>query len=136
MRPGISTEVDRNGSSGIPPAYPDDCSVAEIFAQRVIGAADAVAVVDDDRRVTYGELDQWSGRLAARLVESGVEVGEPVGLIGERSVEAVVGMLAIVKAGAAYVPLDRGDPIGRLRSLSELLALRRVVTVPGSEGLL
>jgi amino acid adenylation domain-containing protein/thioester reductase-like protein len=136
MMPEASAGVDRDYSSGIASSYPDESSVAEVFVERVIENPDAVAVVDDDRRVSYQELDQWSGRLAARLVESGVEVGEPVGLIGDRSLEAIVGMLAIVKAGAAYVPLDRGDPIGRLRSLSDLLALRRVVTAPGSEGIL
>lgn len=134
--PETGARVDRIDSAGILSTYPDDSSVADVFAQRVVENPDAVAVVDDDRRITYQELDQWSGRLADRLAESGVEVGEPVGLIGERSLEAVVGMLAIVKAGAAYVPLDRSDPIGRLRSLSELLALRRVMTVPGSEGIL
>jgi amino acid adenylation domain-containing protein/thioester reductase-like protein len=134
--PEISATADRNCSLGIPSAYPDNCSVAEIFADRVIDKPDAVAVVDGTWRVSYEHLDQWSGRLAAQLVESGVEAGETVGLIGERGLEAIVGMLAIVKAGAAYVPLDRGDPIGRLRSLSELLAIRRVVTVSGSEGIL
>lgn len=117
-------------------SYPHDRSIAELFAQQVGHSPDAVALSSGERRVTYAELDQWSDRLAARLVAAGVRVGEPVGLLGERCLEAPVGMLAILKAGAAYVPLDRADPIGRLRALVDELEIRRVVATPGCGELL
>src|SRR5687768_9434162 len=95
--------------------YPDDRSIAEIFSEVALANPDAVAISDHGRRLSYAEVDAWSDRLAARLAGSGVQPGEPVALVGGRSVEAVVGMVAIVKAGAAYVPLDRADPVRRLR---------------------
>jgi amino acid adenylation domain-containing protein/thioester reductase-like protein len=116
--------------------YPDSQSLAELFVRQAGQSPDAVALSSGGRRVTYAELDRWSDRLAVRLVEAGVETGEPVGLLGERCLEAPVGMLAILKAGAAYVPLDRADPIGRLRTLVDELAIRRVVATPGCGGLL
>ena len=133
---GSSDAVGSTRTPGVTTAYPDDCSIAETFARWVATAPDAVAVSEQAHQVTYADLDEWSDRLAARLADSGVGVGEPVGLLGARSLEAIVGMLAIVKVGAAYVPLDRSDPVGRLRSLADVLALRRVVTVSGSEGIL
>jgi amino acid adenylation domain-containing protein/thioester reductase-like protein len=63
-------------------------------------------------------------------------VGEPVGLLGERCLEVPVGMLAILKTGAVYVPLDQADPVGRLGLLIDEVAIRRIVTMPGSGGLL
>lgn len=117
-------------------SYPDSRSLAELFVRQAGRGPDAVALSSGDRRVTYAELDRWSDRLAARLVAAGVEAGEPVGLLGERCLEAPVGMLAILKAGAVYVPLDRADPIGRLRRLVDELAIRRVVATPGCGGLL
>jgi amino acid adenylation domain-containing protein/thioester reductase-like protein len=112
--------------------YPDDRSIAEIFRDRAGRTPGAIALVSDDRWITYGELDRWSDRLAARLGAAGVRAGEPVGLLGERCLEVPVAMLAILKAGAVYVPLDRADPPGRLRVLVDELAIRVIVTMPGS----
>jgi amino acid adenylation domain-containing protein/thioester reductase-like protein len=123
-------------ASGPVTVYPDDRSIAEIFSEIATAAPGAVAVSDHGRRLSYSELDEWSNRLALRLADSGVRPGEPVALVGGRCLEAVVGMVAIVKVGAAYVPLDRGDPVARLRALADVLAVRRLVTVPGAEGLL
>nr|WP_240670756.1 amino acid adenylation domain-containing protein [Actinoplanes solisilvae] len=117
-------------------SYPADQSIVDLFRAQARRAPDAVALSSADRWITYGELDQWSDRLAVRLAESGVTVGEPVGLLGERCLEVPVGMLAILKAGAVYVPLDRADPVGRLRVLIDEVAIRRIVTMPGSGGLL
>ncbi|MEV4512628.1 amino acid adenylation domain-containing protein [Dactylosporangium sp. NPDC049525] len=117
-------------------AYPDDRSIAALFADAVTRAPDAVAVVDGRRSVSYGELDRWSDRLAARLVDFGVRAGEPVGVLGERSLEAPAAILAVLKAGAVYVPLDRSDPVGRLRALADELSIRRMVWLPGAVGLL
>jgi amino acid adenylation domain-containing protein/thioester reductase-like protein len=138
MRPG-GTDA---GAAGRPPAhddavgYPADQSIVELFRAQVLRAPDAVALSSEDRWITYDELDRWSDRLAARLAEAGVSVGEPVGLLGERCLEAPVGMLAILKTGAVYVPLDRADPVGRLQFLIDKVAIRRIVTMPGSGGLL
>jgi amino acid adenylation domain-containing protein/thioester reductase-like protein len=136
--------VDADGTGrALPPArwngrqaaYPDHSSIVELFAARVAAAPDATAVVEGDRRITYAELDRWSDAVAARLAGIGVRPGDHVGLLGERCLEAPVGMLAILKAGAAYVPLDPSDPVTRLRTLIGEIGVRHVVRLPGAAKL-
>ena len=75
---------------------------------------DAVAVVDRDRRLTYSELDDRSARLATVLRELGVRSGDRVALYLDKSVESLVGIYAVLRCGAAYVPLDPRSPTARL----------------------
>ncbi|WP_425444405.1 amino acid adenylation domain-containing protein [Saccharothrix carnea] len=75
----------------------------------------ATAVVADDLALSYAELDDRATRLARRLTGLGVRVERPVGVLMERSVEMVVALLAVVKAGGAYLPLDLRAPADRLR---------------------
>jgi amino acid adenylation domain-containing protein/thioester reductase-like protein len=117
-------------------SYPADRSIADLFREQAGRTPAAIALSSEGRWVTYAELDRWSDRLAVRLVEAGVTAGEPVGLLGERCLEVPVGMLAIAKAGGVYVPLHRADPLPRLRTLIDELAIRRIVTLPGSGSLL
>ncbi|MBF6055962.1 amino acid adenylation domain-containing protein, partial [Streptomyces eurocidicus] len=94
--------------------YPADVSLYALFAEQVRLRPDAVAIVDGTTRLTYRELDDRAGRLAARLRERGVRRGDLVGLCGTRSAALVAGILAILRAGGAYVPLDPGYPAERL----------------------
>ncbi|WP_424188057.1 non-ribosomal peptide synthetase [Actinokineospora sp. G85] len=80
---------------------------------------DAAAVVACDGTLTYGELDARANQLAHALVELGVRPGDRVGLCTEKSTATVVAMLAVMKAGAAYVPLDPAYPAGRIASMIE-----------------
>lgn len=75
---------------------------------------DAVAVVDRDRRLTYGELDSRANQVAHLLGGLGVERGDRVALYLEKSLEAVVAIYGVLKAGAAYTPLDPSAPVARL----------------------
>ncbi|OKI00760.1 non-ribosomal peptide synthetase [Streptomyces sp. CB02923] len=92
-------------------------SVPELFARRVASAPHAVAVRDERRALTYGELDAESGRVAAYLAGTGVRRGDRVAVVMERSVDLVVALLAVWKAGAAYVPVDAGYPAERIAFL-------------------
>jgi amino acid adenylation domain-containing protein len=74
----------------------------------------AVAVVDGDREVPYAELDAMAGQVAAALLAHGVRRGDRVGLYLPKSVEAVAGIYGVLRAGAAYVPLDPDAPAARL----------------------
>jgi amino acid adenylation domain-containing protein/non-ribosomal peptide synthase protein (TIGR01720 family) len=79
----------------------------------------AVAVVFEQQRLTYAELDQAANRLAHRLREHGVGPDVRVGLFVERSLDLPIGILGILKAGGAYVPLDPSYPTEHLRLLLE-----------------
>ncbi|MFD9891334.1 amino acid adenylation domain-containing protein [Amycolatopsis sp. NPDC059027] len=77
-----------------------------MIEEHAAAAPDTVAVEHLGHRITYGELDWHAERLAARLAEHGVRAGDHVALVVRRGIPMVVGILAILKAGAAYVPQD------------------------------
>ncbi|MBI0312132.1 amino acid adenylation domain-containing protein [Streptomyces javensis] len=88
-------------------------SLPVLFGEQVARTPDAVAVVCGDLRLTYGELEAWSNRVARWLVGQGVGPESFVGVVLPRSVELVVVLLGVVKAGGAYVPVDPGYPAER-----------------------
>ncbi|HEY0410540.1 MAG TPA: condensation domain-containing protein, partial [Candidatus Dormibacteraeota bacterium] len=88
--------------------------VHELFAAQAARRPDAVALVSGPRVLTYGELARRSSRMAGRLAELGVGPGLLVGLCAERSPELILGVLAILAAGGAYLPLDPAHPTERL----------------------
>ncbi|HEY6537984.1 MAG TPA: amino acid adenylation domain-containing protein [Candidatus Dormibacteraeota bacterium] len=91
-----------------------DMAVHEIVSLQARLRPDRVAVSCGSERLTYGELDARAAVLANALMADGRGVGSVVGLLAERSVDMVVGMLGILKAGAAYLPLDPRYPAERL----------------------
>ncbi len=93
--------------------------VTELISQQAARTPDATALVMAEQRLSYAELEARINRLANRLRRLGVVKGSLVGISLERSVELVVGLHAIVRAGAAYVPLDPEYPVERLAYLLE-----------------
>lgn len=93
---------------------------------------DGVAVVAEDKQLTYQELDDRANELASRLRSSGVGREALVALCMRRSAELAIGALAILKAGAAYLPLDPADPTNRLAMFLEDSQCHFVVTQPGT----
>lgn len=94
--------------------FPADTCLHELIESQARRTPDATAVVRDDQRLSYRELDQRANQLAWLLIESGVRPDDIVGICMERSDELIVGLLAILKAGAGYLPLDPGAPPLRL----------------------
>jgi amino acid adenylation domain-containing protein len=92
---------------------------ARLFEKSVQLRPDAIAVVCKDEHFNYDGLNRRANQLASYLKNRGVAPEVPVGLCFERSVEALVGMLGVLKAGAAYVPLDPGLPAERLAFVLE-----------------
>jgi len=88
----------------------------------------ALAVVAGERRLTYGELDRAADRLAQALRATGVGPESPVGLCADRSPEMLIGLLAILKTGGAYMPLDPAYPRERLAFMVAASGARVVVT--------
>ncbi|HEX7239719.1 MAG TPA: amino acid adenylation domain-containing protein, partial [Longimicrobiaceae bacterium] len=116
------------------PGEPASLPVHESFAARVRERPDAVAVVAGEERLTYAELDARSARLAGALRRRGVAPEDRVALHLERGAEMVVAMLAALRAGCAFVPLD---PAYRSERLARMLAdsgARVAVTQPGLEA--
>ncbi|MFI1968347.1 amino acid adenylation domain-containing protein [Streptomyces cinnamoneus] len=114
------------------PGYPRDGLIPELFEAQAAARPHAPAARHGERTVTYGRLDAHADALAARLIAHGVRPGDLIGVCGSRSLEALVALLGILKAGCAYVPLDEDLPPARLRAMAEDAGLRAAVTLPGS----
>jgi amino acid adenylation domain-containing protein len=99
--------------------YPAHTCIQELFEQQVERTPDAVALVREDRRVTYRELNSQANQLANYLKRHGVGPDTRVGLGLARSPEMIVALLGILKAGGAYVPLDPDYPQARLKFMLE-----------------
>ncbi|HEY0686525.1 MAG TPA: amino acid adenylation domain-containing protein, partial [Steroidobacter sp.] len=99
--------------------FPEEKCIHELFEAQVAKTPNNTAVVYEDERLTYAELNDRANRLAHYLREAGVTADTLVGLCVERSLEMVVGLLGILKAGGAYVPLDPGYPRERLAYMIE-----------------
>jgi amino acid adenylation domain-containing protein len=97
--------------------YPRESSIHRVFEEQAERTPEAVSVTAGDRSLTYAELNEKANQLAYFLESSGVKPGARVALCLDRSLEVVVGLLAILKAGAAYVPVDPTYPASRLSFL-------------------
>ena len=94
--------------------YPKDKCVHELFEEQVERTPDAVAVIFEDQRLTYRELNQRANQLAHYLIAQGMQAETRVAVCLERSMELAIGFLAVLKAGGVYVPLDPTYPRERL----------------------
>ena len=117
---------------GEAPAYERDASVHDLFEQRVAETPDAVAVVHDTATLTYAELDRHANQLARHLRAMGVAPGTSVGVALARSPLVPVALLAILKAGASYVPLDPSYPRERLAFVVRDASVTLILTERGA----
>ncbi len=108
--------------------YPRDRTVVDLFEERAAARPEAVALVDGDRELTFGGLDAVSNRLARSLIDLGIGPERVVGVCMERSQDLIVALLAIWKAGAAYLPLDPDYPSDRLAFMLDDAKANAVVT--------
>jgi amino acid adenylation domain-containing protein/thioester reductase-like protein len=116
----------------LPYARARDLTLHALFERQARARPDAVAVRHHGHELRYGELNARADALAVSLIEAGAGTGTHVGVCGRRSSEALVAFLGILKAGAAYVPLDDDLPPARLRAMAEDAEVRTVVVLPGS----
>ncbi len=105
----------RNDKIGI--TYPQDETIISVFEKQVQRYPNKFAVKCNDDRVTYQELFEKVINVAAYLQHNGVGKNDYVALYADRSIETIVGILAILKCGAAYVPIDPKHPIKRINSI-------------------
>src|SRR5438067_13168538 len=90
--------------------FPRERCVHELFEAQASRAPEAVALIFAGQRLTYGELNRKANQLAHCLLQHGAGPDVMIGLCVEPSIEMVVGLLGILKTGAAYVPLDANYP--------------------------
>ncbi|ELS02826.1 non-ribosomal peptide synthase/amino acid adenylation enzyme [Xenococcus sp. PCC 7305] len=114
----LLSELERNqlllGWNDTKANYPQDKYIHQLFEEQVSKTPNQIAVVFEEQELTYQELNNKANQMAHYLQSFGVEPEILVGLCAERSLEMIVGILGILKAGAAYVPLDPNYPPARL----------------------
>jgi amino acid adenylation domain-containing protein len=108
--------------------YPDGAALHDAFLDQARRHPDAPALQADAGSLSYGQLDTRSARLAAELRTCGLQAGMPVGLCMPRSVEAVVAMLGILRAGGVIVPIDPAWPPARRQFVAADAAVQIVLT--------
>ena len=112
-------QLPPEGWLGASPDYPRDKSIGRLWDEVVIRFGDRTAVEFVEERVTYTQLDRRVHAIATALLAAGVKSGDPVTLCTERSVDMLAAMLAILRCGATFVPLDPAYPADRLAFMFE-----------------
>ena len=107
-------------------------TIHQLFHEQVRKTPDQIAVVYDDRMLSYQELDLRSNRFSHYLQSAGVVRGDRIGLMMDRSERMLIAILGILKCGACYVPIDPDYPETRKRFMMEDSALRLLVVDPGT----
>ncbi|SDZ32772.1 condensation domain-containing protein, partial [Thermoactinomyces sp. DSM 45892] len=114
--------------------YSYESTIHERFEEQVLRTPEAVAVVYEDRQLTYRELNEQANQLAHYLQKRGVGPESLIGLCVERSPEMMIGLLGILKAGGAYVPLDPTYPEQRLQYILADAGIQVLVTTESLQG--
>ena len=107
--------------------------VPELVARQARTRPDAVAVSWPEGQLTYGDLWRRAGGLAAKLQEAGIAAEEPVAVCADRSVELVVGELAVLMAGGCYLPVDPSYPAERITFMLRDAGVRKALAAPRLE---
>jgi fengycin family lipopeptide synthetase D len=108
--------------------YPRDKTVHALFAEQAAKTPDAIAVVNEDKSLTYRELEQQSNQLAQFLIDKRLQSEALVGVMLEQSFELVVATLGILKAGGAYLPIDYDTPLPRIQYMLQESGVRFLIS--------
>ena len=117
-----------------PVPYDLDVGLHQIFETQANRAPGALALIYEDVNLTYRDLDRRANAMAYRLADHGCEPQSRVGVFMERSIDLVVALYGILKAGAAYVPLDPEHPAARVTYQVENARLAAIITQPSLSG--
>ena len=128
---GEHARLDEVGNRAVltQPATP--VSIPVLFAAQVARTPEAVAMSFEGRSMTYRELDEAANRLAHLLAGQGAGPGQCVALLFTRSAEAIVAILAVLKTGAAYLPIDPALPAARIEFMLDDAAPIAAITTAG-----
>ncbi len=128
-RAGAERGQEAVSAEPLAPAEPPAPCLHQLFEAQARQRPHAIAVVADGRPVTYAELDERANRLAWRLRRLGLDPEAPITVCLPRSLDQVTAMLAVLKAGGAYLPIDPNQPEGRIRFLLEDSGTRVLITL-------
>ena len=125
------TEADKNAILNVFNAaeteYPRDKTISELFEEQVKQTPDNTAVVFEDKKLTYAELNARANSLAYKLRELGVKPDDFVAIITDRSLEMIEGIYGVIKSGGAYLPIDPTYPEDRIAFMLEDSAAKVVL---------
>ena len=99
--------------------YPKDRAIYQFFEEQAERIPDSVAVIFEDKQLTYKQLNEKSNQLARVLQAKGVTQGSIIGIMLERSIEMIIGIMAIEKASGTYLPIDPHYPEDRIKFILE-----------------
>jgi len=100
-------------------AFPAEKTAVDLFAKKVVESPNQIALIYNDQQLSYTQLDQRSNQLAHYLIAQRLDKNSLIGICLDRSVEMIVSVLAVLKTGAAYVPIDPAYPTERIRYILE-----------------
>ncbi|MCL6457175.1 MAG: amino acid adenylation domain-containing protein, partial [Gorillibacterium sp.] len=115
--------------------YPKEKTIQQLFQEQVTQTPDAEAVISEQDVLTYEQLDQRSDEISGELQRRGIQAGQLIGIVSEKSAEMIAGILAILKCGCGYVPLDGDYPESRLRFMLEDCRIDTILCGSKSIGL-
>ena len=115
--------------------YPRDKTIVDLFEEQVEKTPDNIAVVCGEEKITYKELNEKANSLARYLLKHGAKSNTTVGVLINRSLEMIIGILAIVKSGATYIPIDVSYPEKRIKYILENSHAEILLTNKKSEKL-
>ena len=108
--------------------FPVDKLVHQLFAEHAALHPDRTALVEDDKELTYGELDRITDSIAAGLIAAGIKADEAVGVYIDRSINYIIAILSVMKSGGCYVPIDPDIPAERLSFIVNDTGCRQILS--------
>ncbi|MGG3837965.1 amino acid adenylation domain-containing protein [Paenibacillus thiaminolyticus] len=119
LSPKEETARIRGNAAGAQASHEEGLTIADLFERQVMKAPGRTALILDDQAVTYEELNQRANVVGHFLQNKGIRPDNLVGIVAEKSFEMVIGIVGILKSGAAYVPMDPDHPAHRLAVILE-----------------
>lgn len=107
-------------------------TLVEIWEEQVEKSSDSIALIFEDKKATYSQLDKKANIVAGKLRRLGVKPNDCVGLVADRGIEMIAGLLGILKSGGAYVPIDPDFPEDRMQAILEDSKPKAIVTYKGT----
>jgi amino acid adenylation domain-containing protein len=115
--------------------FPQNKSIVDLFEAIVARQGNSPALVFEGDTISYNDLNERANHLARKILDAGVKNEDKIGIFMPRCSEMIIGILGVLKAGCAYIPIDPDYPMGRVKYIMEDSDLKLLVTVPDLQHL-